>query len=174
MSISRRRVATRRRLVSGGTIARLIRERQRQAQQKFAPTAAMGIFGPSRIILGDEAGGDTVSGNGDAGNVAGFPLFMTPAAILKIRADRDREARVEAMVKYLEQVPCEEIPGGHPKIELPWEVAQLIQADLDIGHTKSAVHRKYGPICGFSRTFLIDVIADGRLREMAKKPPETP
>ena len=54
------------------------------------------------------------------------------------------------------------------------EVAQLIQADLDIGHTKSAVHRKYGRICGFSRTFLIDVIADGRLREMAKKSPETP
>ena len=144
------------------------------AQQKYAPTATMGIFGPSTIILGNEAGGDTVSGNGDAGNVAGFPLFMTPAAILKIRADRDREARVEAMVKYLEQVPCEEIPGGHPKIELPWAVAQLIQADLDIGHTKSAVHRKYGPICGFSRTFLIDVIANGRLSEMAKKPPETP
>ena len=152
----------------------LVNDDVSQAQQKFAPTAAMGIFGPSRIILGSPAGGDTVSGNGDAGNVAGFPLFMTPAAILKIGADRDREARVEAMVKYLEQVPCEEIPGGHPKIELPWEVAQLIQADLDIGHTKSAVHRKYGPICGFSRTFLIDVIADGRLREMAKKPPETP
>ena len=145
-----------------------------QAQAQYAPTATMGIFGPSTIIWGNEARGDTVSGNGDAGNVAGFPLFMTPAAILKIRADRDREARVEVMVKYLEQAPCEEIPGGHPKIELPWEVAQLIQADLDIGHTKSAVHRKYGPICGFSRTFLIDVIADGRLREMAKKPPETP
>ena len=67
----------------------LVNDDVSQAQQKFAPTAAMGIFGPSRIIRGNEAGGDTVSGNGDAGNVAGFPLFMTPAAILKIRADRD-------------------------------------------------------------------------------------
>ena len=152
----------------------LVNDDVSQAQAQYAPTASMGIFGPCRISRGNGAGDDTVSDDGAARNVAGFPLFMTPAAILKIRADRDREARIEAMVKYLEQAPCEEIPGGHPKIELPWEVAQLIQADLDIGHTKSAVHRKYGLICGFSRTFLIDVIADGRLREMAEKPSETP
>ena len=152
----------------------LVNDDVSQAQAQYAPTASMGIFGPCRISLGNGAGDDTVSDDGAARNVPGFPLFMTPAAILKIRADRDREARIEAMVKYLEQAPCEEIPGGHPKIELPWEVAQLIQADLDIGHTKSAVHRKYGLICGFSRTFLIDVIADGRLREMAEKPSETP
>ena len=40
VSINRRRVATRRRLVSGGTIARLIRERQRQARQR-TPTSGV-------------------------------------------------------------------------------------------------------------------------------------
>ena len=99
---------------------------------------------------------------------------MTPAAILKIQADRDREARTEVMVRYLEQVKCEELPGGHPKKAIQWEIAQLILNDLGAGHSKSAVYRKYGPDCRFSRTWLVDAISDGHLEEMAKKPPETP
>ncbi len=151
----------------------LVNDDVSEAQQKYAPTATMGIFGSSTIIRGTEAGADTVSDDGDAENVAGFPLFMTPAAILKVQAARDREARIEAEIRYLEQVPCEERSGGHPKIELDWRIAQLILNELD-EHTTSAVHRKYGPVCNFSRTWLIERIADGGLEEMAKKPPETP
>ena len=144
------------------------------AQGKYAPTTSMGIFGASRIISGNQAGDGTVSGSDDAGNGVGFQLIMTPAAILRIQADRDREARVETMVKYLEQVPCEERSGGHPKIELEPRIARMILNDREDGHSKSALYRKYGEICRFSRTWLIGVLADGSLEEMAGNPPATP
>ena len=149
----------------------LVNDDVSRAQAQFAPTAAMGIFGDCRISRGCQAVGDNVSSSSDAGSAPIVPLFLDPAMVLQVQADRDRQARVDAAVSYIQSVECLELQGGRPNKNLPPEIAQLILLDLEAGHTKSAIVRRYRRVCKFSRTYLNDIIADGRLEEMAKKPP---
>ena len=46
----------------------------------------------------------------------------------------------------------------------------MVKDDFNAGFTKSAIVWKYRRYCRFSRTYLSDIINDGRLDQMAKTP----
>ena len=47
----------------------------------------------------------------------------------------------------------------------------MVDDDVEAGYTKSAIIRKYKKYYRFSRTYLSDIIKDGRLKAMAKRQP---
>ena len=83
------------------------------------------------------------------------------------------EVRLQAALEYLGQMPCVERPNGRRQKVLPREVAQLVLLDLADGHSHSAIVRRYERVCKFSRAWLAEVIADGRLEAMANGDPQS-
>ena len=57
-------------------------------------------------------------------------------------------------------------PTGHNQT-LPKEIARLVLADIEAGFSHSATVRRYREGIPFSGAWLAEVIANGRLREMA-------
>ena len=102
---------------------------------------------------------------------------MVAAEVRRARADealRQREARTQVSVERLVQEKCMELEGGRPSITLPAPVARMILDDHKAGHSLSAIWRKYSVYYPFSRAWLTNALADGRLEQMAERDSETP
>ena len=102
---------------------------------------------------------------------------MVAAEVRRERADealRQREARTQVSVERLVQEKCMELEGGRPSITLPAPVARMILDDHKAGHSISAICRKYSVYYPFSRAWLTNALADGRLKQMAERDSETP
>ena len=102
---------------------------------------------------------------------------MVAAEVRRERADealRQREARTQVSVERLVQEKCMELEGGRPSITLPAPVARMILDDHKAGHSLSAIWRKYSVYYPFSRAWLTNALADGRLEQMAERDSETP
>ena len=102
---------------------------------------------------------------------------MVAAEVRRERADealRQREARTQVSVERLVQEKCMELEGGRPSITLPAPVARMILDDHRAGHSISAIWRKYSVYYPFSRAWLTNALADGRLEQMAERDSETP
>ena len=102
---------------------------------------------------------------------------MVAAEVRRERADealRQREARTQVSVERLVQEKCMELEGGRPSITLPAPVARMILDDHKAGHSISAIWRKYSVYYPFSRAWLTNALADGRLQQMAERDSETP
>ena len=140
-------------------------------QARYAPTAALGLLRPGPISGGRRSAGDGVFDRDASGFPHHFPLFFDPVALVQAQAERDRKALVQIAVEFLQQETCIELPVGRPLKELPQEVAAMVDDDVEAGYTKSAIIRKYKKYYRFSRTYLSDIIKDGRLKAMAKRQP---
>ena len=102
---------------------------------------------------------------------------MVAAEVRRARAveeQRQREARTQVSVERLVQEECTELEGGRPSLTLPAEVAQMILDNYKAGHSKSSIWRKYSVYYPFSRAWLTNALADGRLQRMAERDSETP
>lgn len=136
-------------------------------QAKFAPTSTLGLLGGTAASGGSESAGDGVSGEEAP---PAYPLMFDPVTLVQQQAERDTRALVKAATDLLQQEFCLELPSGRPPKVLPREIAAMVKDDVDAGFTRSAIVRKYKRYCRFSRTYLSDIINDGRLDEMAKTP----
>ena len=101
---------------------------------------------------------------------AAYPLMFDPVALMQQQAERDTRALVKAATEQPRQEPRLELPSGRPRKVLTPEIAAMVKDDFNAGFTKSAIVRKYRRYCRFSRTYLSDIINDGRLDQMAKTP----
>ena len=102
---------------------------------------------------------------------------MVAAEVRRARAveeQRQREARTQVSVERLAQEECMELEGGRPSLTLPAEVSQMILDNYKAGHSKSSIWRKYSVYYPFSRAWLTNALADGRLQRMAERDSETP
>ena len=89
---------------------------------------------------------------------------LDAATALRLGAE---EVRTQVMVQYLSETPCvERADGRRPKV-LPPEIAQLVILDLEAGHSRSAIVRRYERVAPFSRDWLTSRIVDRGLWEMA-------
>lgn len=136
-------------------------------QARYAPTSTLGLLGDCAASEGSETAGDGVSG---VGAPPAYPLMFDPVALVQQQAERDTRALVKAATDLLQQEACLEVPSGRPPKVLPPEIAAMVKDDVDAGYSKSAIVRKYRRYCRFSRTYLSDIINDGRLDEMAQTP----
>ena len=101
---------------------------------------------------------------------------MVAAEVRRERADealRQREARTQVRWRLVQE-KCMELEGGRPSITLPAPVARMILDDHKAGHSISAICRKYSVYYPFSRAWLTNALADGRLKQMAERDSETP
>ena len=145
-------------------------------------TARLGLFGDCESTRGtneDEiAVPDVLDPNGAPLVVSRAEIAaMVAAEVRRERADealRQREARTQVSVERLVQEKCMELEGGRPSITLPAPVARMILDDHKAGHSLSAIWRKYSVYYPFSRAWLTNALADGRLEQMAERDSETP
>ena len=160
----------------------LIDEDVAEAQKLAAPTAVLGLFGAS-----DSTGctNEDETAIPDGIGPDGPPLVVTRANIAAMVAaevrrtraaeeQRQREERTQVSVERLVQEECTEREGGRPSITLPAPVARMILDDHEAGYSISAIWRKYSPYYKFSRAWLTNALADGRLKLMAESNSETP
>ena len=151
----------------------LVQEDVERDQEQYSLTASMHLFGGLTTIRCSEETGDRNSDTAGPQNNAGGLLFIHPEAWMAAQHQMEEQARLAAAAEYLKGVECLELQGGRPNKVLPRQVAELILLDWKEGHTLSAVARKYGTVCGFSRTWLKARLEDGSLERMAKTDPKT-
>ena len=130
-------------------------EHVKRAHGEFSAAAQMGLVGRDKTTSRCSHG----LGNGVFGISA-----LDAATALRLGAD---EVRTQVMVQYLSETPCVERANGRRLKVLPPEIAQLVILDLEAGHSRSAIVRRYKRVAPFSRDWLTSRIVDRGLWEMA-------
>lgn len=125
----------------------VVDEAVKTAHKQFSPAGRMGLFGDEWTSPGGEGP------NGVAAEM--------------VRRQTQEEVRRQMELDYLARNPCVERRNGRRLKVLPREIALLVLQDVEAGYSLSAIVERFKPICPFSRTWLAEVIKDGRLREMA-------
>ena len=95
-----------------------------------------------------------------------LPGVRNPSELQRRLHEYDQE-RLRRDIDELDGYDEEPRKKGCPQKEVPAAIARMILADLAVGRSKRYVWRKYGKRYGFSRPWLDDVLADGRLERMA-------
>ena len=99
-----------------------------------------------------------------------LPGARNPSELQRRLREYDQE-RLQRDIDELDGYDEEPRKKGCPQKELPPAIARMILADLNTGKSKRFVWRKYGQRYAFSRPWLDDVLADGRLERMAASDP---
>ena len=95
-----------------------------------------------------------------------LPNAQVPQELQRRLRDYDQQ-ELQRKIDELEEWDEQPRPRGCPRKELPAEIARMMLADLNAGHSRRYVWRKYQSYCKFGRRWLDDVLADGRLERMA-------
>ena len=84
------------------------------------------------------------------------------------RREAQEQVHLDTAIEYLKRNPCVERSNGRRRKVLKPEIAQLVIQDLEDGYSDSAVVRRFSRVAPFSRAYLAEVKANGRLEEMAQ------
>ena len=140
----------------------VIPEDVRRAHAQFSAAALMGLVNVGKT--------NSRCGSADPDDVSGVSAleFLPGVAAAAARREAQEQVHLDTAIEYLKRNPCVERSNGRRRKVLKPEIAQLVIQDLEDGYSDSAIVRRFSRVAPFSRAYLAEVKANGRLEEMAR------